>query len=242
MTYTISKTFTSPNHGVRHGAAIRMLVMHATVGDLMSSIRWLINPASRVSSHFVVSKSGRIYQLVDDSQAAWHAGASTWLGLNRDQIALCSLGVELENANDGHDPYPPAQLAAAHWLCETKVTQYGIIRPMVVRHLDIATPKGRKTDPAGFPWPSFADSLYMQLDAPDVTRYRVRDDVTAGATIRSAARTNAAVLGRLHAGDSWSGETTIGQKVFVTGFGSSNQWVRSADMRFVWRNLLEEVN
>lgn len=241
MTYTISTTFTSPNHSPRHGAAIRMIVLHATVGDLMPSIRWLISPASRVSSHYVISKSGRIYQLVPDELVAWHAGASAWMGLNKDQIAFCSLGVELENANDGHDPYPSAQLAAAHWLCEQKVTRYGIIRPMVVRHLDIATPKGRKTDPAGLPWPSFADSLYMQIDPPAQARYRVRHDVTAGAKIRAAPRQNAAVLGFLKAGDAWSGETVTGQQVFVAGFGSSNQWVRDARMRFVWRNLLEEV-
>jgi hypothetical protein len=249
MTYNITATYKSPNHSERHGAAITMIVLHATVGSFRSSLNWLIGPASRVSSHFLISKSGRIYQLVADDKAAWHAGDSFWQGLDSEAIQHCSLGVELENANNGRDPYPPAQLAAAHWLCQDKISRYNIERADVVRHLDIAIPKGRKTDPAGFPWPLFADSLYMDAPPPPpphpapnpLRHYRVKATVTGGATIRSAASKAGAVLGRLAAGESWVGEPVLGQLVSLTGFGSSAAWIRSMDQRCVWSGLLEEV-
>jgi hypothetical protein len=73
------------------------------------------------------------------------------------------------------------------------------------------------------------------------THYRVKDSVTDVARIRSGPRQNASVLDRLLAGDDWWGEAVPGQLIYLAGFGSSDQWVRSADARFVWANLLEEV-
>lgn len=71
--------------------------------------------------------------------------------------------------------------------------------------------------------------------------YRVKRAATGGATIRSAPRRNAAILGRLHAGDDWFGEPAPGQLVTVAGFGTSRDWVRSDDQRWVFSLLLEKV-
>jgi hypothetical protein len=117
--YPIDQSHKSPNHGPRNGHAISMIVLHATVGSVRSALAWLTNPASRVSSHYVIDKTGHISQLVQDEDAAWHAGRARWHGLT--DINAVSLGIELENANNGRDPYPPAQLAAAHWLCQDKI-------------------------------------------------------------------------------------------------------------------------
>lgn len=173
----------SPNKSERNGTPISMIVFHATVGGLKSSLDWLRNPqpknpSNRVSTHYLIGKTGAIYQLVADDMAAWHAGKSAWRGLNSANILECSLGIELENANDGHDPYPAAQLASARELCRAKIAQYRIPRLNVVRHLDIAIPAKRKTDPAGFPdWPAFVASLYAPVAPPpalNLMRYRVR--------------------------------------------------------------------
>jgi N-acetyl-anhydromuramyl-L-alanine amidase AmpD len=228
----------SPNHSPRNGTPISILVLHATAGSYASALAWLCNPASRVSSHYLIRRDGHIVQLVPDARTAWHAGRSVWHGVMN--INARSIGVELENANDGHDPYPPAQLASAHALCQSLVARYNIERGDVVRHLDIAP--GRKSDPAGLPWPAFADSLYLDSAPPLAERrYRVKARVTAGATIRSAPRTNAAVMGRLHAGDAWAGLPETGQRVTIAGFGSSDEWICSARMHCVWSGLLEEA-
>jgi hypothetical protein len=78
-----------------------------------------------------------------------------------------SLGIELENANDGRDVYPPEQIDALGQLIQAKVAQYRIAPDMITRHMDIAVPRGRKTDPAGFPWADFIGRLFPQVLPPD---------------------------------------------------------------------------
>ncbi len=168
MPFTIDATKRSPNHSSRNGARIELIVLHATAGSYASSLAWLCNPASKVSTHYLIRKDGHIAQLVSDIFAAWHAGKSEWRGLDSEQIQEGSLGIELENANDGHDPYPQVQIEALTWLVQSKLTQYGLTPLALTRHLDIAIPEGRKTDPAGFPWDTWIASLL------GVRTYRVK--------------------------------------------------------------------
>lgn len=245
MNYQIDRAHPSPNKSSRLGARIRMIVLHATVGSAASSLAWLTGTVSRVSSHYLLDKAGHIYQLVDDDDAAWHAGASAWMGLDSDDIQRASLGIELENMNTGRDPYPTVQIEACRWLCQQKIGQYEIERPYVVRHLDIAIPRTppRKTDPAGFPWAVFVESLYVSqppAPTPPIGHYRVKAAVTAGATIRSDARRSAAQLGRLRAGDRWAGSEVHGETVALAGFQASDVWVCQGG-RCVWSGLLEQV-
>jgi N-acetyl-anhydromuramyl-L-alanine amidase AmpD len=136
---------------------IRALVIHATAGT--NSLPWLRQGGSSgapVSCHYLVSKAGGISQFVKDEDTAWHAGASRWNGLEvNGSLNAVSLGIELENLNNGHDPYPPLQLAAAAELSRSLMARYGIDPANLVRHRDISP--GRKTDPAppSFDWPSF---------------------------------------------------------------------------------------
>jgi hypothetical protein len=163
--FIIDQTIRSPNYSLRGGQSISMIVLHATVGSMRSALAWLTNPAARVSTHYLIDKSGHIYQLVADEYCAWHAGRASWHG--QTAINEISLGIELENANDGRDAYPPEQIDALQQLVEAKVTQYRIAPNMITRHLDVAVPKGRKTDPAGFPWADFIGRLFPQVSPPD---------------------------------------------------------------------------
>jgi N-acetylmuramoyl-L-alanine amidase len=160
----IDRAIRSPNCSPRDAQSISMIVLHATAGSARSALAWLTNPAAHVSAHYLIEKSGHTYQLVSDDYTAWHAGRASWHG--KTAINELSLGIELENANDGHDPYPPEQIDALIQLTQEKVAQYQIAADMVTRHLDIAVPHGRKTDPAGFPWSAFIERLFPQ--APPV--------------------------------------------------------------------------
>ena len=85
----------SPNRGgkVEH----KYLVMHYTASpNAESAIRWLSDRRSNASAHVVVGKDGSITQLVPFDRVAWHAGISSWEGLNG--LNLYSLGIELDNA------------------------------------------------------------------------------------------------------------------------------------------------
>src|SRR5690349_10918496 len=104
MSANVITIYKSPNHSSRGGKAPSILVIHATAGGLKGSIDWLCNPANRVSAHYVISKTGQVYQLVDEDRAAWHAGNALWDG--HTDINERSIGIEIANANDGRDPYP----------------------------------------------------------------------------------------------------------------------------------------
>lgn len=205
--FTIDATTPSKNYSSRNGTAIRMLVIHATAGSYASALAELTDPKPqapdrRVSAHYLISKTGHIAQLVPDAQAAWHAGVSTWRGLNSLEIQACSLGVELENANTGSDPYPPIQIDALLWLSRILVAQYSIVQDMTVRHLDIA-PK-RKTDPAGFPWATFTAALF----APMTKRYRVK---------------RVMISQRQEGGPPYAGELAPGDEVVADKWYSNNK-------------------
>nr|WP_044199431.1 N-acetylmuramoyl-L-alanine amidase [Oscillochloris trichoides] len=157
---------TRPHYQTGRKGRVRMIVLHATAGRGPGDLNWLRAGGDErrpVSTHYYISKQGRIVQLVDDANTAWHAGVSRW-PVDGKQVSGCnaySLGIELENLNTGRDPYPAAQYAAALWLCRTLVLRHDIPRNQLVRHLDIAP--GRKTDPAGFPWQRFVNEVYTDL-------------------------------------------------------------------------------
>lgn len=162
-------TMTRPHFQRMSERSIRMVVLHATAGRAPGDLAWLRRGGDErrpVSVHYYIDKAGRISQLVADEDIAWHAGKSSWVVDGR-QISNCntvSLGIELENLNNGRDPYPEAQYEAAIWLTRRLVEQYDVPREQLVRHLDISP--GRKTDPAGFPWEEFVYEVYAGISDP----------------------------------------------------------------------------
>jgi len=146
---------------------IRFLVMHYTeIGEAQSLNVLTTEP---VSAHYVVPEAPRVengepvvWQLVPESQRAWHAGVSSWQGTT--ELNAASLGIE--NVNRGPtdtpqgrtwQPYPPAQVDALIRLAKDIVTRYGIAPTRVVGHSDIAPQ--RKTDPGPlFPWKQLYDA------------------------------------------------------------------------------------
>ena len=96
----------SPNHNARQAT---LIVLHHTeqesVQQSLDTLRTR-NSGGQVSAHYLVGKDGSLYQLVPDSQRAWHAGAGRW-GTVTD-VNSASIGIELDN--DGESPFPPAQI------------------------------------------------------------------------------------------------------------------------------------
>ncbi len=238
LTMIIDRTsFISPNHSSRRGRDIDMLVLHSTVGSAAASLSWLRSAHSKVSIHYLITKTGTIYQLVPDHLSAWHAGKSRWRNRSATDIALGSIGIELENKNTGIDPYPLAQTTALLELSRSLVVKYAILSDMVVRHLDIAVPVGRKSDPAGFPWLHFMSSLYV----PQPTAYRVRVDTQIGATVREHASARSERLMSIAAGTLIHGKPVSGETIMLPGFGTSNQWLQLSNGGYVWFPLVEII-
>lgn len=85
----------SPNIGGKLNP--RYIVIHDTASGLKDDgdISWLTNPKSKVSAHVVVSREGKITQLVPFNVVAWHAGQSAWKGLK--QLNSYAVGIEIDN-------------------------------------------------------------------------------------------------------------------------------------------------
>jgi N-acetyl-anhydromuramyl-L-alanine amidase AmpD len=220
----INSSRQSPNHSSRDGHTVRLGLIHATVGGLASSLDWLCNPRTRVSTHYLISKTGVIYQLVAETRAAWHAGDAAWQG--ETAVNEISIGIELENLTGmdgfkGQDPYPAVQVDRLIELSRSLMERYP--RFAFARHMDVALPKGRKSDPAGFAWGEFK----ARLNAPITKRYRVKRIM---------------VSQRPEGGAPYAGELTPGEIVTIDKWYASSHTGHLADHRgFVLLDDLEAI-
>ncbi len=140
----------SPNFNRRPNRNdIHAIVIHATANTTLEGvISWFNNPRAQVSAHYTIGKDGRIVQHVRDHDRAWHAGGSVWKEVPN--VNNYGLGIELVNLNDGQDPYPEEQHHTNVQLCAFLCRKYNIKPEDIMGHLDIAVPKGRKTDPRAY--------------------------------------------------------------------------------------------
>ena len=101
MTLLICNECKSPNFSYRKNLnIIDTIIIHYTgMQNAQLALNYLCNPGSRVSSHYFINEKGKLWQLVDDNNVAWHAGVSKWL--DRKNLNETSIGIEL--VNPGHE-------------------------------------------------------------------------------------------------------------------------------------------
>lgn len=143
----------SPNFGPRRDMPRPdMIVLHYTGMESGAAAEArLCDPASEVSSHYLVHEDGRVVQMVRESDRAWHAGKSSWRGSS--DINSRSLGIEIVNPGHllGYRAFPRRQIGAVIALCRGMVGRHPIRPELVLAHSDVAP--GRKVDPGEkFPW------------------------------------------------------------------------------------------
>ncbi len=79
---------------------VKYVVIHYTgMKNLKLAYKKLSDANSDVSSHYLISQKGIIFNLLCPKYKAWHAGKSKWK--NDININNYSIGIELENK--GHD-------------------------------------------------------------------------------------------------------------------------------------------
>jgi N-acetylmuramoyl-L-alanine amidase len=139
----------SPNYNERRP---NLVILHHTSNDTAEqALRTLTDARREVSAHYLLSRDGTRYQLVDERYRAWHAGVSRWGTI--DDINSVSIGIELDN--NGEEPFPDAQIAALIELLGELKARYHIPRANFLGHADVAP--GRKADPSRhFPWRTLA--------------------------------------------------------------------------------------
>ena len=141
-----------------------MVVLHYTAMESTeAALARLCDPAAEVSAHYVISETGRVYQLVEEAARAWHAGAGSWEGVR--DVNSRSIGIEL--ANPGDAPFAAAQMLALEMLLPDILARWAIPPVRVIGHSDMAP--GRKFDPGRrFDW--------RRLERLGLARRRGHDD------------------------------------------------------------------
>ncbi|MCU4677611.1 1,6-anhydro-N-acetylmuramyl-L-alanine amidase AmpD [Catenovulum sp. 2E275] len=102
----------------------------------------------RVSAHLLIKRTGEVIQYVPFDKRAWHAGVSSFEGV--ENCNDYSIGIELEGADD--IVYETIQYQTLAAVCQQIQQTYpAITQARIVGHCDIAP--GRKTDPGpAFNW------------------------------------------------------------------------------------------
>jgi len=174
----IDKTYSAKGQASR----VRFLVLHYTVSDRPASLKILTE--QQVSAHYLLTDDATptIYNLVDETRAAYHAGNSSWKGYT--QLNNSSIGIEIVNAGwkdtpQGrvYAPFPQTQINALIPLVKGIVQRHGILPENVIGHSDIAPL--RKQDPGPmFPWYQLAQAgLVVWPDANRVALVRQVFDI-----------------------------------------------------------------
>ena len=78
---------------------IKFIVIHYTgMQSERACIERLSNNKSKVSIHYLINRKGKITRMVDEKNAAWHAGKSKW----KNFINLNDRSIGIELINKGH--------------------------------------------------------------------------------------------------------------------------------------------
>ena len=154
----IDYTYSSPNYSVgRNGHSPSVIVNHITAGLMPGCLTWLCNPDSQASSHYLIAKTGIVYQLVCDNNTAWTCGdvqKPTWPllepGMNPNTI---SLNIEHEALSPWEaltEPQYEASLALHRMLCAKHFIPQDALH--IIGHSALNS-QSRANDPGPlFPW------------------------------------------------------------------------------------------
>jgi hypothetical protein len=212
------------------------IVIHIMEGSIGSADNWFNNPASSVSAHYGVAKSGEVHQYVDEHDTAFHAGTvvrPTWAGIVPGvNPNYYTVGIEHEGEAEDPWPWPAAQIAASAALVGEIAARWSIPADLnhVVPHRSIRASKTcpglavkiediLASIPAGGPPP---------LPAPSITNVQV----LTNANVRfGEPSTTARVVRVLPALTrvTVAGFTDSGQRVLGNSF-----WYKDAEGNFIW--------
>ncbi len=156
--------YKSPNFDKRKkGLKIKHIILHYTgMKSDIEALEYLCSQKNKVSSHFLVNKSGKIYSLVDLKKRAWHAGKSYWKG--EIDINSSSIGIEIDNSGKilNFEKYPKKQILALLGLLKYLKQKYQINDSNILGHSDVAP--YRKIDPGEkFPWKKLHNYKLIKL-------------------------------------------------------------------------------
>ncbi|MBF96839.1 MAG: N-acetylmuramoyl-L-alanine amidase [Pelagibacterales bacterium] len=136
----------SPNYENKKSRNIKYVVIHYTgMKPLKRTLEKFNDPNSKVSCHWLISESGKVYKIVEEKNIAWHCGISKWKNLRG--LNKYSIGIELDNPGHGkfYRNFSSLQMNSLVVLLKNILKKYSIDNKNVLAHSDVAP--DRKFDP-----------------------------------------------------------------------------------------------
>lgn len=157
-----------------------VIIHHTAQNSVDHTLKTFTLRRTSVSSHYVIGRDGKIYQMLNDFYRGWHAGAGKWG--NDTDLNSSSIGIELDN--NGFEPFADAQIESLIELLSVLKERHNIPTPNFIGHADIAP--GRKVDPnPNFPWEKLAKKGFgYWYDDIEVEPKVIGDSLVPGNKIR----------------------------------------------------------
>ena len=125
---------------------VKYVVIHYTgMKNLKLAYKKLSDANSDVSSHYLISQKGIIFNLLCPKYKAWHAGKSKWK--NDININNYSIGIELENKGHdyGYSNFSIKQYSSLKKLIFFLKKNFRIYEKNIVFHSDIAPNRKKRS-------------------------------------------------------------------------------------------------
>lgn len=160
---TINKLLTKVNFTKSSSRKIEYIVIHyvGATGTAKNNCLYFEKFYRGASAHYFVGHSGDIWQCVEDSNVAWHCGASNY------KHKYCrnsnSIGIEMCCRLNGNTWYfEDATVKATVELTKELMKKYNIPKERVIRHYDVTgkqCPMPYVKDNTKHTWAAFINSL-----------------------------------------------------------------------------------
>lgn len=157
------------------GTAVDTIVIHSLYAKesadalSMNACREILDTC-QVSAHYLISREGEVWNLVDEEKRAWHAGVSKmpFAEDSRENVNHFSIGIEL--ICDEQSDFSPEQYESLALLTFDIMSRNPIRN--IVGHEHIAP--GRKVDPGSrFDWPRYRALIQSGNQGKDEIKFPV---------------------------------------------------------------------
>lgn len=161
----------SPNYSKgRKGKKIVAIVNHITAGAVPGCLSWMRNPRAKASAHYLITRQGKIYQMVRDEDTSWHAGMVNkpkWKLYDGSNPNYYTLGIEHECLSGGL--LTDAQYKATVELHKMLITKYNIPvdRDHIIGHYGIDGVNRPNCPGPNFPWNKLFNDLKGSEEVPE---------------------------------------------------------------------------
>jgi N-acetyl-anhydromuramyl-L-alanine amidase AmpD len=113
----------SPNYSDRDGVKIQNIVVHCTnIDNVQRTIDWFLDTESQVSAHYIIDRSGDIFQMVKDQDKAWHCRKYNDRSIGIEHVATVDL------------PLAPEQEKSSILLISWLLEEYSLTPDAILGH------------------------------------------------------------------------------------------------------------